>query len=89
MLSLPLFIKRLSESGATALGPASLVAIAMASRQPGSKVSQSHTYSALNTYCICFVYDVVPIECIALFPGDHLHRWKGQHRPGESGGGGH
>ncbi|XP_036802362.1 circularly permutated Ras protein 1 isoform X1 [Oncorhynchus mykiss] len=28
----------LSESGATALGPASLVAIAMASRQPGSKV---------------------------------------------------
>ncbi|KAM6951139.1 circularly permutated Ras protein 1-like [Aplochiton taeniatus] len=31
-------IKGLSEFGATALGPAALVAIAMASRQPGSKV---------------------------------------------------
>ncbi|XP_035522468.1 circularly permutated Ras protein 1-like [Morone saxatilis] len=31
-------VQRLSESGATALGPAALLAIAMASRQPGSKV---------------------------------------------------
>ncbi|KAG7492115.1 hypothetical protein MATL_G00010870 [Megalops atlanticus] len=31
-------IRRLAESGATALGPATLIAIAMASRQPGSKV---------------------------------------------------
>lgn len=30
--------ERLSESGATALGPAALLAIAAASRQPGSKV---------------------------------------------------
>lgn len=32
-------VERLSESGTTALGPAALLAIAMASRQPGSKVS--------------------------------------------------
>lgn len=31
-------VERLSESGTTALGPAALLAIATASRQPGSKV---------------------------------------------------
>ena len=35
---------RLEEGGQTALGPALLLSISMASRTPGSKVSRLHTY---------------------------------------------
>lgn len=49
ILATPLF-ERLCANGATALGPAALLAIAMASRHPGSKVGLAvKSYQILST----------------------------------------
>lgn len=69
MYFLPL-VERLSESGTTALGPAALLAIAMASRQPGSKV------------CLVSITDInLSLRLMLYFTwkktstDDHLHMW--------------
>ena len=55
MSPLPL-VERLSESGTTALGPAALLGIAMASRQPGSKVCLDNTQVFFVDLSIQFLY---------------------------------
>lgn len=85
MVTLPFpLVERLSESGTTALGPAALLAIATASRQPGSKV----LYYIILYYNACELYTCDLTKCAipADLEGDYLYRWKGQHRVGESGG---
>ena len=43
----------LEETGPTALGPAVLTAVAMASRSPGSKVGHTHTHTLTLRLCGC------------------------------------
>ena len=58
-----LSVCRLEESGQTALGPALLVSIALASRVPGSKVRVHEQRRCLLLCSPC--------------AGDHMHRWSG------------
>lgn len=65
----------------TALGPAALLAIAAASRQPGSKVGS------------LFLCEKKWLKMSSVWPsidheGDYLHGRKSQHRLGELAGGG-